>query len=210
MTGLRGLRAAGNEAGYTVVELMTTLVVMSIVLTGLTTLFVQGSNAEIDMNNRFRAQTEARLGLDKIPREGHTACAAVTTPGSAAAWSVTFKFRTTGTTCSTSTNFVTWCTRAQAGSTTRFGLWRVVGSSCGTSGGARYADFLTPTTGAPTCGSPLALCVFTFTSQSTTTLAKLRVDFPVNPDPRRTVNTYELVDDIVLRNSCRVAGACTT
>ena len=209
MTRLRGVRVAGDQAGYTVVELMTTLVVMGIVMTGLTTLFVQGSNAEIDMNNRFRAQTEARLGLDKIRREGHTACAAVTNPGSGPAWSVTFTFRTTGVTCSASTNFVTWCTRAQAGSTTRFGLWRVVGSTCGTSGGARYADYLTPTAGAPTCGTPLALCVFTFMPQSTTALAKLRVDLPVNVDPRRTVNTYELVDDIVLRNSCRVAGACT-
>lgn len=40
-------------------------------------------------------------------------------------------------------------------------------------------------------------------AQSLTSLATLRVDFPVNVKPKRTVDVYELVDDIVLRNSSR-------
>ena len=48
-----------------------------------------------------------------------------------------------------------------------------------------------------------ALCVFNYAAQSATSLAKLHVDFPVNPKPTRTVDTYELVDDLVLRNSTR-------
>jgi hypothetical protein len=38
---------------------------------------------------------------------------------------------------------------------------------------------------------------------SATSLAKLHVDFPVNMKPAKTVDTYELIDDIVLRNSVR-------
>ena len=32
---------------------------------------VSGTNAEVDMNRRFQAQTEARLGLDKLRSEVH-------------------------------------------------------------------------------------------------------------------------------------------
>jgi hypothetical protein len=186
------------------------LVIMGIVMEGLTTLFVQGSNAEVDMNRRFQAQTEARVGLDRFRREAHTACAATTTPTTGTAWSITFTFRNGGT-CSASTTFNTWCTRSVSGSTTRFALYRVTNASvCGSSGGTKYADYLTPNTSAPACGSPTALCVFTFTAQSTANLAQVHIDFPVNVKPGKTVDTYEVADDIVLRNSCRVTGACTT
>ena len=48
-----------------------------------------------------------------------------------------------------------------------------------------------------------ALCIFNYTAQSTTSLAKLTVDFPVNVKPAKTVELYELMDDLVLRNSSR-------
>ena len=72
---LRGLR---GERGYTLVEMLIVMVIMGIVTTSLTVLFVQGSNAELDMNNRFQAQLTARLALDKMRREVH--CASVATP----------------------------------------------------------------------------------------------------------------------------------
>ncbi|HEY2935179.1 MAG TPA: prepilin-type N-terminal cleavage/methylation domain-containing protein, partial [Gaiellaceae bacterium] len=59
------------EGGFTLVELLTVTVILTIVLTGLTTLFVQGSNAELDMNNRFQAQLNARLALDRLRRDLH-------------------------------------------------------------------------------------------------------------------------------------------
>ena len=73
------------------------------------------------------------------------------------------------------------------------------GATC--TGGVKWADFLTPTSTATVCSG--ALCVFNYSAQSTSSLAKLHVDFPVNPKPIRTVDTYELVDDLVLRNSSR-------
>ena len=48
-----------------------------------------------------------------------------------------------------------------------------------------------------------ALCIFNYTAQSLSSLAKLGVDFPVNAKPSKTVELYELRDDIVLRNSTR-------
>ena len=52
-----------GERGYTLVEMLTVLVIMSVVITSLTTVFVQASNSETDMNNRFQAQLTAKLAL---------------------------------------------------------------------------------------------------------------------------------------------------
>ncbi len=180
-----------GESGYSLMEMLIVMTILGVVMGSLTTLFVQASNAEMDMNNRFQAQLTARLALDKIRRETH--CANVATPtGSASSVTLTLP---TG--CSTGSGSITWCTRNIA--TNRYGLYRVVGSSC--TGGVKWADFMVSTSTAPTCSS--ALCVFNYTAQSTTSLAKLHVDFPVNVKPSKTVELYELVDDIVLRNSTR-------
>ena len=184
------LRLRG-ERGYTLVEMLVTLVIMSVVMTALTTLFVQASNAEQDMNNRFQAQQEARLALDKMRREVH--CGSIATPAGQSS-SVTI---TLPSYCKTGSGSITWCTRNV--STNRYALYRVVGSSC--SGGVKWADHLVPTSTAPVCSG--ALCIFTYTAQSTSSLAKLHVDYPVNVKPTKSVELYELVDDIVLRNSTR-------
>ena len=64
-----------DERGYTLIEMLTVLVIFSTVMSALLVLFVQGTNAEFDMNNRFQAQQDARLALDKIRREAHCATA---------------------------------------------------------------------------------------------------------------------------------------
>jgi prepilin-type N-terminal cleavage/methylation domain-containing protein len=184
------LRLRG-EQGYSLVEMLVTLVIMGVVMTALTTLFVQASNAEQDMNNRFQAQQGARLALDKMRREVH--CGSIATPAGQSS-SVTI---TLPSYCKTGSGSVTWCTRNV--STNRYALYRVVGSSC--SGGVKWADYLVPTSTAPVCSG--ALCIFTYTAQSTSSLAKLHVDYPVNVKPTKSVELYELVDDIVLRNSTR-------
>jgi hypothetical protein len=65
----------------------------------------------------------------------------------------------------------------------------------------KWADYLVPTATATACSG--ALCIFNYSAQSLTSLAKLGVDFPVNVTPAKTVDLYELTDDIVLRNSTR-------
>jgi prepilin-type N-terminal cleavage/methylation domain-containing protein len=180
-----------GERGYTLVEMLTVLVIMSVVMTSLTTVFVHASNSETDMNNRFQAQLTARLALDKMRREIH--CASVATPTGVSS-SVTV---TLASYCKTGSGSITWCTRSSG--TNTYALYRVVGTTC--AGGVKWADNLVASTTASACSG--ALCVFNYTAQSLSSLAKLSVDLPVNTNPAKTVDRYELTDDIVLRNSTR-------
>ena len=180
-----------SERGYTLVEMLTVLVIMGVVMGGLTTVFVSATNSEADMNNRFQAQLNARLALDKMRREIH--CASVATPTGVSS-SITI---TLPSYCKTGSGSITWCTRSV--STNRYALYRVAGTTC--SGGVLWADYLTPSSSASVCSG--ALCIFNYAAQSTTSLAKLSVDLPVNIKPAKTVDLYELQDAIVLRNSSR-------
>jgi prepilin-type N-terminal cleavage/methylation domain-containing protein len=170
-----------GERGYTLIEMLTVLVIFSTVMSALLVLFVQGTNAELDLNNRFQAQQDARLALDKLRREAH--CASAVTVSSAS--SVTLSLPSY---CPTGNGSVTWCTASLG--TSRYGLFRKTGATCDSTG-VRWADHLTSSN------------VFTYAAQSTTSLAKLSVDFPINVQPSRTVDLYDLKDDIVLRNSVR-------
>ena len=191
MRRVRLLRALRGERGYSLIEMLIVLSIMSVVMGALTTVFVQASNSELDMNNRFQAQQESRLALDKMRREVH--CGSVATPaGSSSSVTLTLPAY-----CKTGSGSITWCTRNV--STNRYALYRVVGASC--SGGVKWADYLVPTSSASVCSG--TLCIFTYVAQSTSSLAKLHVDFPVNVKPLKSVDLYELADDIVLRNSTR-------
>jgi len=187
----RLLRRLARERGYSLVEMLIVMAILGVVMGSLTTVFVQATNAEQGMNDRFQAQLTARLALDKMRREVH--CASVATPtGSSSSVTLTLPSY-----CKTGSGSITWCTRSVA--TNRYALYRAVGSTC--TGGVMWADYLTPTTSAAICSG--ALCIFNYTAQSTTSLADLKVDFPVNLRPSKSVELYELTDDIVLRNSTR-------
>ena len=169
-----------GERGYTLVEMLVVLVIFGTVMSALLALFVQGTNGELDMNKRFQAQQEARLSLDRLRRDVH--CASAVALGTASSSYVTL------TVPCVAGQTVTWCT---LGSGQRYGLYRVLGTTCTSATGPRWADHLT--TGA----------VFSQQVQSTSSLWKLHVDLPVNIAPAKSVAGYELVDDIVLRNSTR-------
>ncbi|HEX3686570.1 MAG TPA: type II secretion system protein [Gaiellaceae bacterium] len=191
MTSGRLLARLRAERGYSLIEMLTVLVIMGVVMSSLTTVFVQASNSQSDMNNRFQAQLNAKLALDKMRREVH--CASVATPtGSSSSITITLPSY-----CKTGSGSITWCTRSIG--TNRYGLYRVAGATC--TGGVKWADYLIPTSTATACSG--ALCIFTYTAQSSSSLAKLHVDFPVNVKPVKTAELYELIDDIVLRNSTR-------
>jgi prepilin-type N-terminal cleavage/methylation domain-containing protein len=177
---LRRLRRDG-ESGYSIIELLTTMAIMSVVLGGLTTIFVSGSKAELDQNRRFQAQSAGRLALDKLRKDIHCATTATTTGSS-----VTL---TMPTGCSTASNTtVTWCT-SQVGTSARYRLYRYQGSGTCT-GGTQWADYVTQAS------------AFTFTQQSSSSLAKLRVYLPISLIATNR-GKYALQDDIYLRNSTR-------
>ena len=177
------LRARGGEAGYSLIEMLVVMVIMSIVFAGITTVFVAGSKAQADQDLRFQAQLSTRLALDKIRRDIH--CASDVTPY--ATNSVTLKI--TGCTGGD----ISWCTVAVTGYSNRYALYRKPGTSCDSSG-TKIADYLT---------SASAFPAFAHTA-GCGCLASLQVDFTISVKGSSTVDTYDLGDTIYLRNSTRI------
>jgi prepilin-type N-terminal cleavage/methylation domain-containing protein len=170
-------RRGRSQEGFTLVELLAVMVILAIVLTALTTVFISGSNAELRLNKRFQAQQSARVALDGIRRELH--CAKSLTLASAASVTFTLASGCPGNATGADVN-VTYTTQTVASS--RYQLKR---------GTVMVADYLTT-------GN-----VFSLPTSATPSLKRLHVDFPVNVDPKEGWKTWRLVDDIVLRNTIR-------
>lgn len=181
---LRRLELRRDERGNTLPELITSMAILMTVMGALAGLLVTGTNAEVDMNKRFQAQTQARLGLDRLRREIH--CSSDATPAGASA-SVTLS---TATCPNAGGGNVTWCTVANGAG--RYGLWRYVGSSCSGTG-LRVADYLTTQN------------AFDYLATTSGSLRKLRVTLAINLTPAKPEKVYALDDEIVLRNSARAA-----
>jgi prepilin-type N-terminal cleavage/methylation domain-containing protein len=178
------VRLLREQRGYSLMELLVSMSILGAVMTSVSVLLVSATNSEVDMNRRFQAQTQARLGLDLMRREVH--CAMSVTPAGASA-SVTLTIPATCPTSGGNTS-ITWCTVANG--TNRWGLWRYPGASCSGTG-KRYADYMT------------ASSIFTYTAQTVDKLAFLNVRLPINVKPSEPRFLYSLEDDIVLRNSTR-------
>jgi prepilin-type N-terminal cleavage/methylation domain-containing protein len=176
-----------GEGGYSLVEMLTVLSIMSVVLTGLITLFVQASNAQLDMNRRFEAQQDARVALDKMRREIHCASQA-SASGAGPSAAVTLRLPAQCPTSGGSQADVTWCSVSVA--TSRWALYRKGGSTCDNTG-VRWADRLTVAT------------PFDYQTQSASQLARLRIELAIDVKPGDTTPTYRLCDTITLRNSAR-------
>jgi prepilin-type N-terminal cleavage/methylation domain-containing protein len=175
-THLRG------EGGYSLVEMLTVMVIMSIVFAGITDIFVSGSKAQAEQDNRFQAQLGTRLALDKIRKDIH--CATDVTPF--ATNSVTLKLPAG---CG---GDVSWCTVAVAGYSGRFRLYRQAGTTCSASG-TMVADYLTSASAFPAYLHAVGCSC----------LASLQLDFTVS-NKGSTRDAYELTDTVFLRNSTRL------
>jgi type II secretory pathway pseudopilin PulG len=178
---VRALRPRG-EAGDSLVEMLTVMVIMSVVFAGITDIFVAGSKAQAEQDRRFQAQLNTRLALDKIRRDIH--CASDVSPYATS--SITLKLP------SGCGGDVSWCTVAVSGYTNRYRLYRQVGSSCGASG-QRISDYLTSANAFPTFAHTVGCRC----------LASLAVDFVVSVKGS-TIGAYELGDTVFLRNSTRL------
>jgi prepilin-type N-terminal cleavage/methylation domain-containing protein len=136
-----------DEAGVTLVELIVVVAILGIVLGGITTVFVSGSRAELQVNNRFQAQEAARLGLAAIRQDVHTACAAEirTVSGKAQLFlSVPIVDRATNPptapdataqcgTVSANIAQIIWCTGNGVASSSKFALYRSTTGACSSS-----------------------------------------------------------------------------
>lgn len=182
------VRRLRRQAGYTLVELLTVLVIFTVILTALVSLFVQGSNAQAEASARFESQQNARLALDKLRREIHCASEAETVGGTGSTAEVTLHLPSHCPTSGGAPSDVKWCTVAAG--TTRYALYRVQSGTC-SAAGIKWADYLTMP------------AIFDYQTQATTRRSRLRVELPVDLVPGDSIAGYELCDLIVLRNSLR-------
>jgi len=192
-------RLVRDERGYSLIELLVVMAILGIVLGALTTVFVSGSNAEVDLNRQFQAQQAARLALDKIRVDIHCASAAQaqtigTYPG------VKLAFPSGG--CYPST--LSWCVVPSSTMTGRFAIYRSSATTniCTSSDATRVlvADDLTRNTN-----------IFTTPTIPNLGLETVSVDFPVSVNAIPTRDLYELKDSIVARNyspRCTTSGGC--
>jgi prepilin-type N-terminal cleavage/methylation domain-containing protein len=171
-------RVLACERGYSLIELITVTAILSVVLTGLTVIFMQASNAQLDMNRRFQAQQSARLAIDKMRRE--IRCARAITPaGTSSSIVVTIPAQ-----CPTSGGAqVNVVYDTQLVSPGHYRLRRA---------GVPITDYVR------------VAAVFTYTAPTTTNLGTLHVDLPINIQPPGSGSNWELAADMVLRNTMRV------
>ena len=206
----RRLRARlSTEGGFTLVELIVAMVILTFVVASLSAVLVSATHSEVDANNRFQAQEQARTGLTQLVREMHCASSVTVTntSGTALAAGVSGSriAATVPSTCATSggtTLYVTWCTTASTLNTSDYALYRVTSTSaaplCSASGKIKWADYLTTST--PFC-QPSAAAACGGVLKPSGSLPILHVTMPVNlKGPSSTVDSYNVVDDIALRN----------
>ena len=176
-------RLRNDEAGFTLIELVTVMGMLLIVVMALSSALIAAISSEDEMNRRFSSQVNARIALDQLRREIH--CASAVTPAGAST-SITIILGSRCPSAGAGTT-VSWCS---VGSGTRYALYRQVGGTC-SSTGKKAVDYITSAT------------LFSYTPQSVTSLAVLAVALPVNTNPASGRSDYRLEDDIVLRNSMR-------
>ena len=171
-------RVAGQH-GYTLLELLMVLAILGTITGAITTLFIQATNAEFEMNRRFQAQQAARVAVDKMRREIHCA-SAISPTGVSSSITVTIPGQ-----CPTSggsqTNVTYDMNQVVAGQ--RYQLRR---------NSVVLADFST-LQDAFSYAPPV----------SGTSLGKLTVTLPINTKPSDAGKQWKLVADIVLRNTSR-------
>ena len=201
-----------EEGGYSLVEMVTVMAIITTVLGGVVALFVSGINADADQNRRFQAGQDARVSLDRMRRDLHGGCT-ISTPSTynTALSSVTIYYSSDS--CASGTHSVTWCT---SGSGTRYALYRIVATSCA-SPVNKYADYLTsgsiftylPPNSHLVSSSSLnqgTSSTYIVTQDGSSTSPRVHVDLTTELKSGLK-DKYRLVDDIALRNGPR---ACST
>jgi prepilin-type N-terminal cleavage/methylation domain-containing protein len=207
----RARTRAAAEGGFTIIELLISMVILVIVMTSLTAVLVSASHTEVDTNKRFQAQQNDRTGLDKLRREIHCASAVTDTNGNSLTAGTAYSAVTVTlpSQCPTSagvTTYATWCTSASTLTAGDFALFRVTTTTlprptCATAGKIKWVDYLTGST--PFC-LPDSSTACSGVLKPASSLPLLHVALPVNLNgPASTKESYNLVDDIALKNGAR-------
>src|SRR5215471_9141067 len=137
-----------REDGMTLPELLTTMAILGVVLTGILGISISGLRATTDLNQRFQAQQDGRVALTKMRNDVESSCSAavVKLNGTTVAAGVAGDTVTLDDTCinlngATGTQ-VTWCATSTSGNAP-YKLYRQVGATCAASSGVLEARNLT-------------------------------------------------------------------
>ena len=208
----RWMRArAAAEAGFTLPELLTAMAILLIVMTSLTSMLVSATRQEVDADNRFQAQVQARSGLDLMRKELHCGSAVTDTSGNSLTAgtgynAITVTLPAVCPSAGGTVTYATWCTQASTVTTGDYALYRVTSTAlprptCATAGTVKWMEYLTTST--PFCLPSTSTACGGVTKPSTS-LPVLHVTFPLNLNgPTSTKQSYQLVDDIAMRNGAR-------
>lgn len=202
---LRGRLAA--QDGYTLIELITTLAILGVVLSGIIGVFVSGIHAEADMNERFQAQEQARTALATMRNEVRSACGfdnaggAPGLPGppmTPTQITLAYCGHTSGD-FKTVLSRVTWCVVPANG---QYALFRQTGPSCNSSGAERADRLISTVTTCPPSSPPCPPNVFgiTYNTAAGDVRPRLTVALDVDVNPRTSGARYHLDDSIAFRN----------
>jgi prepilin-type N-terminal cleavage/methylation domain-containing protein len=175
MTAESGIRArlAGEEHGFTLVELLIVMILLAIILGPLVDAFVSGTNAAYVTNSRLSAQQDIRTGLARLEYEGRCGSSA-TLLNSGAGVSFTLP-----TVCSHVSPAVAWCVSGGV-------LTRYLATSC-TGAGQPFARNITSAT-------PFSL------QANTGDLQEVLINLTANP-VGKAAGSFSVTDAITLRNS---------
>jgi prepilin-type N-terminal cleavage/methylation domain-containing protein len=131
-----------DERGVTLIEMIMVLVILGIVVTGVTTVFLSGSRAELQVNNRFQAQEASRLALAAMRKDLHNACTATLVGTTQLTLSIPITDRTTnpptpavpvtqcGTVNAANITKIVWVVCTSPTVTTKFALYRANATTC--------------------------------------------------------------------------------
>lgn len=111
------------ESGYSLVELLVTMVILGIVMTGLVNIFVSGERASADGQARLTGQQNVQVAFTRLEYDARCASSAtlLNKSGSVAGG----VYLVLPSQCSHSTGNVSWCVTSGT-------LYRTVGTTCGT------------------------------------------------------------------------------
>jgi hypothetical protein len=207
-----------SEAGYTVFELIVVVTIMGTVLIGLTTSFAAALSSETGSIRRAQAQANARIALGRMRTDIHCA-SGLQAPQENPYGGFTLTLTESPNVCpavTTTSSGVQWCTIPLSGSTTRWQLFRFLGTELEDCDGSSSATLLVDYIAAPASGWPANAGTDPVPADwdgnlwptpptcYTGYLPTTAIELTVNLDPvGHPSEAYDLEDTIALRNAPR-------
>jgi len=184
---LASLRARlGEDAGYTLVELLVAVVLLVILMAGLSDMFISAERANRDATARLTSQQNVRLAFDRLEYDARCAKTASIQSGGVG---VHLAFPTQTVPCAHATGDVTWC--VSSGS-----LVCIVGTSCAATGNTYISNV--------TSATPFACYTI---PGITSPLPQLKVALMVNTTTTDTGDQTSATDYITMHNAS--PGGCS-